>query len=101
MLLYNKSGIQLKELQALTLFKKKPQKKKKRKEKASRDFPSGPVVKNPPCNAGDAGLIPGQGTKIPHVSRQLSLSATTIEPKYHNKKIPHDPSKIPPQPNSK
>ena len=25
-----------------------------------------PVVKNPPCNAGDAGLIPGQGTKIPH-----------------------------------
>ena len=32
----------------------------------SRDFPGGPVVKNPPSNAGDVGLIPGQGTKIPH-----------------------------------
>ena len=25
------------------------------------DFPGGPVVKNPPANAGDTGLIPGQG----------------------------------------
>ena len=25
--------------------------------------PGGPVVKNPPSNAGDAGLIPGQETK--------------------------------------
>ena len=31
-----------------------------------RDFPGGPVVKNLLCNAGDIGLIPGQGTKIPH-----------------------------------
>ena len=31
-----------------------------------KDFPGGPVVKNPPCNAGDAGSIPGQGAKIPH-----------------------------------
>ena len=23
------------------------------------DFPGGPVVKNPPSNAGDSGLIPG------------------------------------------
>ena len=30
-----------------------------------RDFPSGPVVENPPCNAGDSGSIPGWGTKIP------------------------------------
>ena len=29
-----------------------------------RDFPGGPVVKNPPCNAGDMGSIPSQGTKI-------------------------------------
>ena len=29
------------------------------------DFPGGPVVKNPPSNAGDAGLIPCRGTKIP------------------------------------
>ena len=29
-------------------------------------FPGGPVVKNLPCNSGDTGLLPGQGTKIPH-----------------------------------
>ena len=29
------------------------------------DFSGGPVVKNPPSNAGDASSIPGQGTKIP------------------------------------
>ena len=45
-----------------------------------RDFPGGPVVKNPPSNAGDMGLIPGQGTKIPHVAGQLSPLAETIEP---------------------
>ena len=33
----------------------------------NRDFPDGPVVKNLPANAGDMGLIPGPGTKIPHV----------------------------------
>ena len=38
-----------------------------------RDFPGGPVVKNPPCNAGDEGSIPGRGTKIPYASGQLSL----------------------------
>ena len=30
-----------------------------------RDFPSGPVVKTSPSTGGDAGSIPGQGTKIP------------------------------------
>ena len=30
-----------------------------------RDFPGGPMVKNPPSNAGDAGSIPGRGTKTP------------------------------------
>ena len=44
-----------------------------------RDFPGGPVVKNPPPNAGDASSIPGQGTKIPHAAGQLSLRATTTE----------------------
>ena len=33
-----------------------------------RDFPGGPMVKNPPSNAGDAGSSPGQGPKIPHPS---------------------------------
>ena len=35
------------------------------------------VVKNLPCNAGDVGSIPGQGTKIPHAAGQLSPWATT------------------------
>ena len=30
------------------------------------DFPSGPVIRNPPANAGDMGLIPGPRTKIPY-----------------------------------
>ena len=29
--------------------------------KEKRDFPGGPVVQNPPANAGDTGLIPGLG----------------------------------------
>ena len=45
-----------------------------------RDFPGGPVVKNPPSNAGDTGSIPGQGTKIPHAEGQLSPRASTREP---------------------
>ena len=31
-----------------------------------RGFPGGPVVKSLPANGGDVGLIPGQGTKVPH-----------------------------------
>ena len=46
-----------------------------------RDFPGGSVVENLPCNAGVMGLIPGQGTKIPHATEQLSLRAATIEPR--------------------
>ena len=42
-------------------------------EEMDRDFPGGPVVKNPPSNAGDTGVIPGRGTKIPHAVGQLSL----------------------------
>ena len=38
------------------------------------DFPSGPVVKNPPSNAWDT-----LDTKIPHATGQLSLSTTTRE----------------------
>ena len=46
----------------------------------TRDFPDGPVVKNLPPNAGSAGLIPGQRTKIPHALGQLSPFATTKDP---------------------
>ncbi|XP_054945519.1 uncharacterized protein [Physeter macrocephalus] len=43
------------------------------------DFPGGPVVKNPPSNAGGSGSIPGRGTKIPHASGQLSPHITATE----------------------
>ena len=32
------------------------------------------MIKNVPSNVGDAGLIPGQGTKIPHVTGQARAS---------------------------
>ena len=48
-------------------------------EKGSQDLPSGPVVKNLPCNAENTSSIPGRGTKIPHAVEQLSPHATTIE----------------------
>ena len=34
----------------------------------SRDFPGGPVVKTSPFSTEGAGLIPGQGAKIPRAS---------------------------------
>ena len=37
----------------------------------------GPMVNNPPSTAGDMGLIPVRGTKIPHVTEQLSPPTTT------------------------
>ena len=43
------------------------------------DFPSGPVVHNLPCNAGDAVSIPGWGNKIPCTKEQLSPRAATTE----------------------
>ena len=50
-----------------------------------RDFPSSPVAKNLPANAGDAGSIPGPGTKIPQALEQLSLHSTN--------KIPYNATK--------
>ena len=46
------------------------------------DFLSGPVVKNPSSSAGDMGLIPGQGTKIPCTAGQLS--PCSFEPAHHS-----------------
>ena len=53
-------------------------------KKIYRDFPGGPVVKNPPYNAGGGGSIPGRGTRIPHAEGQLSRRVTTREPVCHN-----------------
>ena len=36
-------------------------KKNSIKKNTTLDFPGGPVVKNPPANAGDMGTIPGSG----------------------------------------
>ena len=44
------------------------------------DFPGGPVVKNPLCNAEDSGSILGEGTKFSHSIEKLSLHAVTTEP---------------------
>ena len=53
-----------------------------------RDFPGGPVVKNPPSKAGDAGSIPGRGTKIPRAVGQLSPHAATTEPARSGARVP-------------
>ena len=37
------------------------------------------MVKNLPSSIGDAGSIPGRGTKIPHAKGQLSLLTATRE----------------------
>ena len=57
------------------------------------DVPGGPVVKNPPSNAGETGMIPGQRAKIPHAPGQLSSSATTKEARVPQRKSPHDETK--------
>ena len=52
-----------------------------------RDFPGGPVVKNPPSNARVADSIPGYGIKSLHASGQLSSQTATREKPVHcNKK---------------
>ena len=57
------------------------------KDMFSWGFPGGPVVKNPPHNAGDISSIPDWGTKIPHAREQLeSPLAATRESVHHNKK---------------
>lgn len=44
-----------------------------------RDFPGGPVVKNPPYKAEDAGWIPSWETEIQHAAEQLRPCAETTE----------------------
>ena len=52
----------------------------KKKKNASLDFSSGPVVKNLPSNAENAGSIFGWRAKIPHAEEQLIPHISTTEP---------------------
>ena len=56
-----------------------------------RDLPNRPVVKNPPCNAGDAGWTPSQETKIPHATEQLSPCRHSLEAVCHNCRVRETP----------
>ena len=47
------------------------------KDTTGRDFPGGPVVKNPSSNAGDVGSIPVWRTKISYTEGQLSPHTPT------------------------
>ena len=53
---------------------------------AVKDFPGGPVVKNPPSSSGVVGPIPRWGTNIPHAMGQLNLCVTTRESAHCNKR---------------
>ena len=53
----------------------------------ARDFPDGPVVKNLPCNAGDAGSISSWVYKIPHASGRLSPCAKTRKFVHHGERF--------------
>ena len=64
-------------------------------QKQSWDLAGGPVVKNPPCNTEDAGLILGQRTKISHAAEQLNLRPTTAEPGVPQLKSPCAATKDP------
>ena len=59
----------------------------------AQDFPGGPVVKNPPYNAGDAGSIPGRRTKIPHAAGQLSPFTAAKEAPVCHDEDPVQPTK--------
>ena len=53
-----------------------------------RESPSGPVVKNLPCNAGGAGLIPGWVTKILYAMEQLKAHVPQLEPAHSRAHMP-------------
>ena len=63
-----------------------------------RDFPDGPVVKNPPSNARDMGSNPGQGTNTPHTTEQLRLYLITelaLQSPRTTTRYPHAVARIP------
>ena len=68
------------------IFKLNAQRFEAGKKKKFRDFPRGPVVKDPPSDAGDTGLIPGGGTEMPRArSNEVAVVTTTREPTHCSK----------------
>ena len=53
---------------------------------SNRDFHGGPVVKNPPSNAGNTGSVAGRGTNIPPAVGGPRPYTTTTEPVCHNQR---------------
>ena len=49
------------------------------KIKCSADFPGGPEARNSPFSVGQVGLIPAQGTEIPHAAGLLCTTARAVE----------------------
>ena len=62
-------------------------KEKKMEGKWAQGFPSGPVVKNSPANAGDMGFDPWSG-KIAHATEQLSPRAVTTNAHAPRDRVP-------------
>ena len=58
-----------------------------KKKKKIPDFPGGPVVRNPPANAGGHRFDPWPG-KIPHAAGQVGLRTTTTEPEHPGASAP-------------
>lgn len=54
------------------------------RETMARDFPGGPIVKNPSCNARNTSLSPGQETKIHEAHTLQLLGLWTLEAAGHN-----------------
>ena len=54
-----------------------------------RDFPGGPMIQNPPSNAGNVGSIPCQETKMPHAEGQLNPRTPQLGSSRAITKTPH------------
>ena len=51
----------------------------------TKDFAGGPVVRSPPSSAGDLGVIPGRGTKVPPAEVVTGLRCHSQKPSRLNK----------------
>ena len=54
---------------------------------SNRDFPGGPVVKNPPCNTGNVSSVPSRRMKIPLYHGATCNLAASTEPVNHNQGV--------------